>query len=177
MNAFTALGHEVAYSSIDPSLTRGVEPPRGGLRCPIAPRRTCRWGWPGRSAWHRKHDGVAAEAQHESRRLRLEAHDHTRLVLHPEFAGARRADRKAVARLAIRAWKLGDLPLVVHLAFVLDRREPDAANTCRADLERMLGTGIVVRIDPGIVRAGRLHLVEAVVDRIGVELVAEMPRG
>src|SRR5262249_32215854 len=37
------------------------------------------------------------------------------------------------------------------------------------------GRGVAIRVDPGIVRAERLHLVEAVLDRIGFGLVAEMP--
>ena len=56
---------------------------------------------------HRNDDGIAPEAQDQPFTLRLQVQDHARLVLHPEIAGARRADGKAVAGLAIGAGELG----------------------------------------------------------------------
>jgi hypothetical protein len=55
-------------------------------------------------------------------------HDHACLVLQPEIASARRADRKAIAGLAIGARELPEVAQVVHLARRLDGGEADAAN-------------------------------------------------
>ena len=40
---------------------------------------------------HRDDDGIAPEAKHQPRPLRLQVHDDTRLVLPPEIARTRRA--------------------------------------------------------------------------------------
>ena len=40
---------------------------------------------------HRDDDGIPPEAEHQPRPLRLQVHDHTRLVLQPEIACTRRA--------------------------------------------------------------------------------------
>src|SRR4029453_40477 len=55
-----------------------------------------------RSLTHLDDDGVAPEAEHQPRPLRLQVHDHARLVLQPEIPATRRADRKPVAALPIR---------------------------------------------------------------------------
>src|SRR5215831_9001498 len=69
-----------------------------------------------RSLAHRDDDGVAPEAEHQPRPLRLQVHDHARLVLQPEIASTRRANRKAIAGLAIGAGKLLEIVEVIHLA-------------------------------------------------------------
>ena len=64
---------------------------------------------------HGDDDGIAPEAEHQPRPLRLQVHDHARLVLQPEIARTRRADRKAVARLAIGIRKLCEVAEIVDL--------------------------------------------------------------
>ena len=75
---------------------------------------------------HRDDDSIAPEAQHQPRPLRLQVHDHACLILQPEIAAARRADRKAIARLAIGAGELREVAEIVHLPVGLDGREADA---------------------------------------------------
>ena len=68
----------------------GARPSRASLaRLSPAPQTThC----PGpRLLAHRDDDGIAPEAEHQPRPLRLQVHDHTRLVLQPEIARTRRA--------------------------------------------------------------------------------------
>src|SRR5262245_40343031 len=92
----------------------------------------------GPSLTHRDDDGIAPEAQDQPFALGLQVQDHARFVLHPEIAGARRADRKAVSGLAIGAGELRQVTEVVHLALRIDRGKPDAAHAYAADLERIL---------------------------------------
>src|SRR5215471_21646981 len=87
---------------------------------------------------HRDDDGVAPEAEHQPRPLRLQVHDHARLVLQPEITSTRGANRKAIAGLAIGAGKLREIVEVVHLTRRLDGREADATNTDATHLERIL---------------------------------------
>src|SRR5882724_7802510 len=120
-----------------------------------------RGGWSGRSLAHRDDDGVAAEAEHQPRPLRLQVQDHARLVLQPEIAAARRADRKAVAGLAIGAGELPELAEVVHLARRLDGGEVEAADPDPADLKRILhaANGQDAGARAAAADVGRLHLV------------------
>src|SRR5215470_8408702 len=109
---------------------------------------------------HGNDDGVTAEAQHQACPLRLQVHDHARLVLHPEIAGAGRADGKAVAGLAVGAGELGELAQVVHLAPSIDRGEADAADPQPADLERIIlaAKGQHAGARAAASDVGRLHL-------------------
>src|SRR5262249_4579285 len=77
---------------------------------------------------HGNDDRVATQAQHQPGPLRVQMQDHPLLVLHPEIAAARRADREAVAGLAIRSGKLGDVAEVVHLARRVHGGQADAAD-------------------------------------------------
>src|SRR5215813_6150712 len=114
----------------------------------------------GRSRAHRNDDGVAPEAEHQPLALRLQVHDYARLILHPEIAGARRADRKAVAGLAIGAGELPERAEVVHLARCINGGEADAADPGPADLKRILHAAKEQDAGPRAAAADvrRLHL-------------------
>ena len=62
-----------------------------------------------RSLAQRDDDSIPSQAEHQPRPLRLQMQDHTRLVLQLQIASTRRADRKAVAGLAVGAGKLPEV--------------------------------------------------------------------
>src|SRR5215471_5651869 len=136
-----------------------------------------------RSLAHRDDDGVAPEAEHQPRPLRLQVHDHACLVLQPEIAATRGANRKAIAGLTIGAGELPEIVEVVHLARRLDGGEANAPNADATHLEVILRAA--KEQDAGAPAAaadvGRLHLVhldatvrDLALDRVRTE--GDVPR-
>src|SRR5262245_17534091 len=89
---------------------------------------------------HRDDDGIPPEAEHQPCPLRFQVHNYTRLVFQPEIARARRADRKAIARLTIGARKLRKVAEVVHLPGGFNGGETDAPHADTPDIKWILRT-------------------------------------
>src|SRR5262245_5380834 len=147
---------------------RGGQEPMPELGChtpEVTPRSETvpapREGEPGRSLAHRDDDGVAPEAEHQPRPLRLQMQDHARLVLQPEIAGTRRAKRKAVAGLAIGARELPEVAEVVDLARRFDGGNANAPDAAPPNVKRIRTTakGQDATSTATAADVSRLHLV------------------
>src|SRR5262249_47425168 len=82
-------------------------------------------------------------------------------VLQPEVASTRRADRKAVAGLAVGTGKLAEVAQVIHFACRLDRRDAEAADAEATDVKRILhpAKGQDAVAPTPAANVGRLYLV------------------
>lgn len=73
---------------------------------------------------HSNHDRIAAQAKYQAGAFGFLVQDHASAILHPQIAGARGANRKAIPGLGVRDGKIHEAAVLINVPLSLDAPSP-----------------------------------------------------